>query len=322
LLIGIAAGLLTGALWGLTFVAPRAVQPFSEIDLAVARYMIFGVVSLLLMLLPRFRPRRLTRAHLGMGLFLGAMGYVAYYLFAAYAVGLAGPAIPPLVIGALPLALAIVGNRQDRSVPWRSLALPLLLIGAGLAVVNVATLREAQTASARLDIVLGTLCAIGAFGVWMAYGILNANVMRRPDAPDPLVWTGLQGIGSLAATLPLVPLMVVVPSLSQIGSISLVGMEGARFLVWAVLLGVAGSWIATWLWVIASSRLPLALSAQMIVTETVFALIYGFLWEQRWPRLAEALGIALLIAGVVAGIRIFTRAVAANEVVTSGGRGV
>ena len=36
----------------------------------------------------------------------------------------------------------------------------------------------------------------------------------------------------------------------------------------------------------------------MIVFETVFALLYAFLWEQRWPRLLEALAIACLLAGV------------------------
>jgi len=38
MLIGILAGLATCALWGLTFIAPRVVDPFSTWDLTVARY--------------------------------------------------------------------------------------------------------------------------------------------------------------------------------------------------------------------------------------------------------------------------------------------
>ena len=60
MLVGLIAGLATGALWGLTFVAPRAIRPFTELDLAIARYAIFGLISLGLMILPRFRPVRLT----------------------------------------------------------------------------------------------------------------------------------------------------------------------------------------------------------------------------------------------------------------------
>lgn len=42
MLIGLLAGLMTGALWGLTFIAPRAVLPFSAFDLSVLRYLVFG----------------------------------------------------------------------------------------------------------------------------------------------------------------------------------------------------------------------------------------------------------------------------------------
>lgn len=53
---GIIAGLTTCALWGLTFVAPRTVAPFSAWDLTMARYGIFGLACLLLMVDRRFRP--------------------------------------------------------------------------------------------------------------------------------------------------------------------------------------------------------------------------------------------------------------------------
>ena len=81
--------------------------------------------------------------------------------------------------------------------------------------------------------------------------------------------------------------------------------EGIRFIAWSVLLGSAGSWLATWFWIIASKRLPLALSAQLIVTETLFALLYGFLYDGRWPSFAEGAGAGLLVAGVGIGVRLF-----------------
>jgi drug/metabolite transporter (DMT)-like permease len=47
MLLGIIAGLTTCALWGLTFVAPRAVTPFTAWDLTIARYCIFGLTCLI-----------------------------------------------------------------------------------------------------------------------------------------------------------------------------------------------------------------------------------------------------------------------------------
>ena len=201
MLLGLIAGLATGALWGLTFVAPRAVQPYTELDLAISRYALFGLISLGLMILPRFRPVGLTLRLFGTAVFLGGVGYVAYYIFAAFAVRYAGVAIPPLVIGALPIALAIVGNWSDRQVRWSQLALPLAMIGAGLLIVNLSALSSAGTAETRADILFGTFCALCAFVIWMAYGIVNSRIMLASDAPDSLVWAGLQGVGAMISAL-------------------------------------------------------------------------------------------------------------------------
>jgi hypothetical protein len=37
----------------------------------------------------------------------------------------------------------------------------------------------------------------------------------------------------------------------------------------------------------------------MIVFETIFASLYGYLWEGRWPTVLEGVALALLVAGVV-----------------------
>ena len=312
MLVGILAGLATGALWGLTFVAPRVVQPFTELDLAIGRYALFGILSFLLMLHPRFRAGGISRERLGTALMLGGIGYVGYYLCAAYAVGLAGPAIPPLIIGALPVMLAIVGNWQDGGVRWRRLIVPLVLIVAGLAVVNLGTLETTATTEARARILLGALCAFAALAIWIVYGVWNARVMRSGNPPDALVWTGLQGLGALLFSLPLFPASYAMGA-SALPTFGFGSPEGLRFLVWIAMLAILASWLATWFWSVASRRLPLALSAQLIVSETVFALIYGFVYERRWPYHAEWLGTGLLIAGVIAGVRVFARTEPARD---------
>ncbi|WP_259665545.1 hypothetical protein [Rhizobium bangladeshense] len=76
MLLGIIAGLTTCALWGLTFVAPRTIAPFTAWDLTIARYGIFGFACLLLMIDRRFRPVGLAPPQLLAGLLLGGGGYV------------------------------------------------------------------------------------------------------------------------------------------------------------------------------------------------------------------------------------------------------
>jgi drug/metabolite transporter (DMT)-like permease len=63
----------------------------------------------------------------------------------------------------------------------------------------------------------------------------------------------------------------------------------------AILCSVVGNA----LWNHASRLLPLTMTGQMIVFETLFALLYGFIWEQRLPTGLEWLAMALLIGGVL-----------------------
>ncbi len=298
MLLGIIAGLTTCALWGLTFIAPRAVAPFTTWDLTIARYGIFGLACLLLMVDRRFRPIGIAPSRLLIGLLLGGSGYVGYFISAAFAVQLAGAAVPPVIIGTMPVFLAIIANLRDRSAPWKALMLPLVLIATGVAIVNVATVGAAGVADTA-SIMLGVLASAVALAIWIAYGLANASVMRSVDAPDGLRWTGLQGIGAAVGSLLLLPLASF--DLATTAS----APETFRFLAWAAVMGLAGSWFATWCWVVASRRLPLALAAHLIVAETIFGLAYGFMFEGRFPSIAEAVGALLQFAGVCTAITVF-----------------
>jgi drug/metabolite transporter (DMT)-like permease len=296
MLLGIVAGLTTCALWGLTFIAPRAVVPFTAWDVTIARYVIFGLACLLLMVDRRFRPTGFAPSRLVIGLLLGGAGYVGYFISAAFAVQLAGAAVPPVIIGTMPVFLAIIANIRDRSAPWKTLALPLTLIAIGVAIVNAATISADQR-----SILLGILASVAALAIWIAYGLANAAVMRSADAADGLQWTGLQGIGAAIGSLLLLPLASF--DLAHTAS----WPEILRFVLWAVIMGLAGSWFATLCWVFASRRLPLALAAQLIVAETVFGLAYGFIFEGRFPTPAEAIGAMTQFAGVCSAIAVFSK---------------
>jgi len=50
-------------------------------------------------------------------------------------------------------------------------------------------------------------------------------------------------------------------------------------------------------------RLPLALSAQLIFAEAILCLVYGFVFEGRWPTVAEAIGATLQILASVPELR-------------------
>ncbi len=81
--------------------------------------------------------------------------------------------------------------------------------------------------------------------------------------------------------------------------------DWAPFVLWCALMGFGSSWLATGLWNHASSRLPVSLAGHLIVSETLFALAYGFAIDARWPSATELAAIAAFTAGIVLAARAF-----------------
>lgn len=290
---GIANGVAAGAAWGLVFLAPQVLGDFGPFQLSAARYLAYGAVAVLL-LTPRWRPlaARLGRAE-WIGLVrLSLLGNILYYVLLASAVQWAGGASASLIVGLLPVALTVVGAREAGAVSFRALVPSMALCLAGVGLVAFEAFRlDTGNGDPALRL-LGLVCAVGALAAWSAYSVDNARwLARRPDI-SAYDWSLLTGVvtGALA-------LLLAIPAFW--GGAGHGPAEWVRF--WGAATGVAilASMVGNGLWNQASRLLPLTLSGQLIVFETLFALLYGFLWSQRWPTGLEVLAIACLVAGVL-----------------------
>ncbi|MFN3377692.1 MAG: EamA family transporter, partial [Burkholderiaceae bacterium] len=88
--VGIACGLLAGALWGLVFVAPRMLPGVPSVDLTAGRFVSYGAMAALLMLLG-LRTHRLPNGREALAaLGLSVLGFTGYYLLLVLAVRDAG----------------------------------------------------------------------------------------------------------------------------------------------------------------------------------------------------------------------------------------
>ena len=79
--------------------------------------------------------------------------------------------------------------------------------------------------------------------------------------------------------------------------------DGMLFVWLALASGFGSSWLATILWNIASQRLSASLCGQLIVSETLFALLYSFVWDGRWPQATEWAAALLFVLGILASIK-------------------
>lgn len=304
---GVAFALAAGLAWGLVFVAPVLLPDYSPAMLTFGRYLAFGLIALPLAWRDRLALSQLSRSDWLAALKLAAVGNVLYYLALSAAIGRAGVPLPTVIIGTLPVVIAVCANLSRRDVAWRRLVWPLLLMAVGLACVHHAELqRVSAMGHAAADQALGVLLALLALACWTWYPIRNAAWVQAHPKVGSATWATAQGM----ATLPL----------AAIGMGLYLGLSGAAFSdaplgprPWdyvglMLVIGLLASWLGTLCWNRASALLPTSLAGQLIVFETLAALAYGFLHRGAMPEPAAWAGIALLLAGVLAGTRVFAKA--------------
>ena len=313
---GIGYALVTGLLWGMVFLAPAVLNDYGPAAHAFGRYVAFGLIALLAALPGRSRLAALRRADWHEAFKLALVGNIIYFLLLAAAVQAGGVPLVSVIVGLLPLSIAVCANWQDRSVPWSRLLPSLVLIAAGITLINQGEM--AQLAQGELGTyALGAVLAVGAMLAWTWYPIRNARWLKAQPHLSAGTWATAQGLATLpmAVTgwLGLMVWQALQRRTQGVEAASLVdwlalGPRPALFITVMLLIGLLASWLGTQMWSRASQLLPTSLTGQLIVFETVSALIYGYSWRGQWPESGALLGIGLLLGGVVLGVQTFQAA--------------
>ena len=298
---GVAAGLGAGAVWGTTFVAPLVAPGFSSADYTAGRFLSCGLFSLAWLLWQtwctapgRRRDRWPDAAQARGALGLSVLGYTGYYLLLVYGVADAGAALPALIVGTLPVWMMLLGKPEH--LRWSSLLPGLLLTATGMALMMDATTEELGTAGSG-HFWRGVLLAVAAMLAWLAFGMLNARWVRRHTGVGSTAWANWLG---LAAGLGGLLLWL---GWGTAWSELVVRPGFGVFVAVCVFTGIGSAWIAAVLWNVASRRLSTSLAGQLVVSETVFALIYAFAWSGDWPAREQLLACVMFVAGILASIR-------------------
>jgi drug/metabolite transporter (DMT)-like permease len=307
--LGTLFALAAGLMWGLVFIAPLLLHDYPAPLLSFARYLAFGLIALPIAWLDRVRLAQLTRADWIEALKLSAIGNLLYYVCLAAAIQRAGVPLPTMVIGTLPVVIAVVSNlrdaRRDGRLPWRRLVPSLALIGAGIALVNHVEI-TALRASADADLGrygLGALLAVGAVVCWTWYPIRNADWLRAHPDRSPRSWATAQGVATLPLALAGVLGYEAWSALSQQPFPLPFGPAPGLFIGLMLAIGLFASWLGTLCWNEASQRLPTTLAGQLIVFETLSALAYAYTLRHEFPAPATMAGVALLVGGVAWALR-------------------
>lgn len=294
-------------------------RAFSPLQLTIGRYLCYGGIAAALVA-PRWRSltHRLSWRHWLNLIWLALVGNTFYYILLSTAVQTGGVAMASLVMGFLPVVVTIVGSRDRGAVPLRRLLPSLLLCAAGAVCIGWEAIAGPASAGAVGAAVgatsgpagtspqgmIGLICATAAMASWAAYAVGNARGLAQLEDVSAHDWNLLTGVVTGAQSLALIPLALALDTTQHAAS------DWARLAAVSAGLAVLASVVGNSLWNRMSRLLPLTLVGQMILFETLFALAYGFCWEQRLPTPLELAAMALVVTSVFSCLAAHRRPVA------------
>lgn len=289
---GVLSAVAANALWASAVVAPLMFASGSPTLLAAGRYVVLGLVCVAIacfVRLPKVGWRGLATAGV-----LAVTGNVGYYLLLAAAMQLTQGPPAIIILATLPVVVAVVGNLRHRTIAWHRLVFPLAATAFGIAAVNAAEFGKESQADSR-ELAWGLVLAAAAVAVWTLYAVVNSEYLRSHPHVGAAHWSTLVGVAALPAGLVLIPFALMDEGAGD--------TDWVRFALVSAFLGVAVSWGGTLLWNHAAARLPDVLAGQLIVVESIIAMVLAVTITGNVPSWLQLVGFAACGAGIVLTLR-------------------
>lgn len=299
---GIAYALSACFIWGLIFIVPQFMEGFSSLEVALGRYLFYGIISSVFLLSSRsFRfPTSVWIKAFTYALIVS----ISYYTCVVLALRYSSPAIAALILGIGPISIAVYGNWKERECHFKSLIFPVILIFTGLTIINLPHFSEAGFQSHYL---IGLCCSILALTAWTWYAVSNSRFLKNHPEIGPDDWSTLIGVASLCWVLVIgVILGAFFGQEIEIEKYYTFDQKLISFLVGGAVLGFLCSWLGGSLWNRACLHLPISLAGQLTIFETIFGLYFVYLLEMRFPPIRECMGISLFLLAIFLGIHGFS----------------
>ncbi len=293
--IGVLAGISSGMLFGSDFLPAQILSSFTSLEFYFIRAFFFGAAGFLF-IRPAFRAfRAFTMRDKLLAVALNAAGFWLYSLLLFWSIKHGNAVVSTIVVGAMPATIALASKKiSDLGAPFIA---GIALILAGLLTLNIASFSVISGAGFVVWI-LPFVCLL----LWTWYAVANAGFVKRHPELSKTDMVSIMGVLSFVIMISVGACTLDIPHLVH-------HEQFATYALWGFISGVGSSWLGFWLWNICSKHCPPSVSGPLLVSETMFGLLYTFIYQHRLPEPNEAAAILLFGIGAVLVIRAETRAV-------------
>ncbi|MFA6118623.1 MAG: DMT family transporter [Parachlamydiales bacterium] len=301
---GIVFAIAACFIWGLIYVVPQFMNGFTSIEVVLGRYSMYGLISSLIFLKSKIKGTcSYPRAIWIKALFFSLIITIGYYTFVVLSLRFSSPAICTLVLGISPIAIAFYGNWKQKETSFKSLIIPSFLILIGLLIINSEYFEKSDSL---YSYILGIVCCILALIAWSWYVVANSRFLKQHPEIRSSDWSTLVGLSTLFWVFVfIIFLTMFFKNQFHFNKFFVPGPDLTHFLIGSILLGLLCSWVGAYLWNKASLLLPVSLAGQLTIFETIFGILFVYIIERHRPPIVESLGVIVLIAAIVYGVRGF-----------------
>lgn len=309
MIVGFLFALAACFVWGLIFVIPSILVDYTPLEVVVGRYGFYGLLSVFLAFRKGFGPLRQYPLKAWAAAFIFAfISGVFYYVGIVIGIRYASAPVTVLIVGMAPIAIAFYGNWQTREVSFKSLVVPCIWMGFGMILVNAMEIDWTFSTYSIKQYFLGLTGVLAALASWSWYAVQNARFLKRHPEIHPSKWATVIGLATFFWAL----MLALVFGFGPIKEIDLAKLftwsdTSLRYILGATTLGVVCSWMGCFLWNRASTHLPVSLMGPFLIFETIFGLIFVFLYEFRIPTFLEVLGVVSMLGGITLSIYLFRK---------------
>ena len=295
--------------WGLIFVIPQYLGDFSGVEVVLGRYLSYGILSAFLFFRKGLvRIRRYTLKTWMTAFVFALFSNLVYYLGLVAGLRFVSPTLAVLVIGMAPIVVAIYGNWRVREIAYRDLAIPCIWIAVGLVLVNATEVDWSFKVTSLLQYMLGLIGILAALLAWCWYAVTNARFLKEHSHIPAGEWSTVIGVATLFWAL-LIGVIFALGMKSElnISKFLVFSSDTFRYFVGSAILGVICSWLGCFLWSQASIYLPISLMGSLLIFETLFGLLFVFLFQMQLPSWIELTGVSMMVGGILMSVYTFRK---------------
>ena len=308
MIVGVGFGILACMIWGFVYIAPLILSAYDPGLIALGRYFVFGLFSLGVALFQIKEYRHYSREDWIRSIVLGIIGNAFYYYLLVEACQRAGAAVTGAFTAMIPITVGLIGNwrakqQNLRYIGWKALCPSLLLILVGMICLNVTEFVYLVESGRQTtgNFWFGVAIAFFSLFIWTWYPISHGEWLLKHPQRSAQAWATAQGF----TVLPVAALGLLYYLQKVENVVALLEPTPIVFIVVTLVLAIVTSYAGNLCWTYMSQRVPASLGGQMIIFETLFAIIYTYLWRGEWPSGLMCTGMAFLFVGILCALYAF-----------------